>query len=100
LRGVELSADDLLRREVIGALMCSSAVDFAAVAAVHGVEFREYFATEIDALTPLAADGLVEVGADSITVTARGRLLVRTIAMVFDRHLREQREHARYSRVI
>jgi oxygen-independent coproporphyrinogen-3 oxidase len=99
-RGVELGADDLLRRDVIGALMCSSVVDFAAIATAHGVEFREYFAAELDALRPLAADGLVEVGAESITVTARGRLLVRTIAMVFDRHLREQREHARYSRVI
>jgi len=99
-RGVELSADDLLRRDVIGALMCSSVVDFDAIAAAHGVEFQEYFATELEALLPLAVDGLVELGPESITVTARGRLLVRTIAMVFDRHLREQRERARYSRVI
>jgi oxygen-independent coproporphyrinogen-3 oxidase len=99
-RGVELGSDDLLRRDVIGALMCSSMVDFDAVAAAHGVGFREYFAPELDALAPLVADGLVEVGAKSITVTSRGRLLVRTIAMIFDRHLREQRESARYSRVI
>ena len=99
-RGVELDADDLVRRQVIGALMCGSAVDFRAIRAARGVEFTEYFATELDALAPLAADGLVEIGADSIVVAPRGRLLMRTVAMVFDRHLREQRERARYSRVI
>ena len=99
-RGVELDADDLVRREVIGALMCGSTVDFGAIRGAHDIEFGEYFATELDALAALAADGLVEIGADSIVVAPRGRLLMRTVAMVFDRHLREQRERARYSRVI
>ncbi|HEX8011272.1 MAG TPA: oxygen-independent coproporphyrinogen III oxidase [Casimicrobiaceae bacterium] len=99
-RGVELTADDLVRRDVIASIMCSSVVDFAAVAAAHGVEFGDYFATELEALAPLAEDGLVEIGAGSIVVTPRGRLLLRTVAMVFDRYLREQRERTRYSRVI
>jgi oxygen-independent coproporphyrinogen-3 oxidase len=99
-RGIELDADDRVRREVIGALMCGSKVDFGAISSGHGVEFSDYFATELDALAPLAADGLVEVGPESIVVTPRGRLLMRTVAMTFDRHLREQRERARYSRVI
>ena len=99
-RGIELDADDRVRREVIGALMCGSKVDFGAISSAHGVEFRDYFATELDALAPLAADGLVELGPESIVVTPRGRLLMRTVAMVFDRHLREQRERAKYSRVI
>ncbi|HZI84711.1 MAG TPA: oxygen-independent coproporphyrinogen III oxidase [Casimicrobiaceae bacterium] len=99
-RGRQLDADDLLRREVIGALMCGSIVDFAAVGARHGMSFRDYFAPELDAIAPLAADGLVEIAADSMAITPRGRLLMRTVAMVFDRYLREQREHARYSRVI
>lgn len=99
-RGVELTADDLVRREVIGSLMCRSSVDLTAIAAAHGVECHEYFSAELDALAPLAEDGLVEVGPGSIVVTPRGRLLLRSVAMVFDRHLREQRERARYSRVI
>jgi len=37
---------------------------------------------------------------DAIAVSVRGRLLMRTVAMVFDRFLRGQREKARYSRVI
>jgi hypothetical protein len=35
-----------------------------------------------------------------LSVTSRGRLLVRTIAMPFDRHLREARERTQYSKVI
>jgi oxygen-independent coproporphyrinogen-3 oxidase len=43
---------------------------------------------------------LVEIEPDAIKVTPRGRFLVRTVAMVFDRYLREQRERVGYSRVI
>jgi len=100
LRGFELDADDLIRRDVIQRLMCDFDLDFASVGAKHGIRFSEYFATDLAALAPLAADGLAEVTAAGIQVTPRGRLLVRTIAMQFDRYLREAREQARYSRVI
>lgn len=99
-RGHRLSADDLLRRDVIQALMCSFAVDFAAIGETHGIAFDRYFGPELEALGPLAEDGLVDVSTRGIAVTPRGRLLVRTVAMVFDRFLREAREQARYSRVI
>jgi oxygen-independent coproporphyrinogen-3 oxidase len=100
LRGVELDADDLIRRDVIQKLMCDFDLDFAAAEARHGIVFADYFAPELVALQPLAADGLVELSARAIRVTARGRLLVRTVAMQFDRYLREARERAQYSRVI
>jgi len=99
-RGWQLSADDLLRRNVIQALMCQFSVSLKSVEDASAVAFHEYFAAELEALKPLAEDGLIEVTSDAITVTPRGRLLVRSVAMVFDRYLREQREHARYSRVI
>ncbi len=99
-RGWKLSADDRLRRDVIQALMCQFTVDFAAIESAHGISFGHYFDLELQALEALAADGLVEVTPDRIGVTPRGRLLVRTVAMVFDRYLRAQRAPARYSRVI
>ena len=34
------------------------------------------------------ADGFVSVDAEAVTVTPLGRLFVRNVAMVFDRHLR------------
>jgi oxygen-independent coproporphyrinogen-3 oxidase len=100
VRGVELDADDLLRREVIQKLMCDFDLDFPAIEAKHGIHFAEYFAPDLAALAPLAADGLVEVDAKGIKVTPRGRLLVRTVAMQFDRYLRDAQQKAQYSRVI
>jgi oxygen-independent coproporphyrinogen-3 oxidase len=99
-RGWRLSADDRLRRDVIHALMCQFTVSIAAVEATHGITFSRYFAIELDGLKPMIDDGLVEIAPDTITVTSRGRLLVRNVAMVFDRFLREQQKRASYSRVI
>lgn len=99
-RGWQLSADDLLRRDVIQALMCQFRVDFAEIESGHSISFGDYFGAEFEALEALAVDGLVEIAPERITVTSRGRLLVRTVAMVFDRYLRAQRAPARYSRVI
>lgn len=48
-------------------------------------------------------DGLVTVEAERITATSRGRLLLRIIAMCFDRYLNQPAQldqRPRYSRVI
>ena len=48
----------------------------------------------------MEAAGLLSVGDRWISVLPPGRMLVRAIAMVFDRYLRTDRERARYSKVI
>ncbi len=100
MRGVTLDADDLLRRDVIQKLMCEFRLDFAALERRHGICFAERFAPELAALVPMVADGLATLSADALVVTPRGRMLVRNVAMVFDRYLRDARERAGYSRVI
>jgi oxygen-independent coproporphyrinogen III oxidase len=100
LRGIELSADDLLRRTVIHALMCHFCLSMESVEIAHLIDFPAYFRTELAELRELQNDGLVEVRDGWIYVTPRGRLLVRNIAMVFDRYLREKAMRAQYSRVI
>lgn len=99
-RGWQLSTDDVLRRDVIQALMCAFSISFRSVEDRYDISFHEYFSPELEALETFADDGLIEFASEAIIVTARGRLLVRAIAMVFDRHLRAQRDSARYSRVI
>jgi oxygen-independent coproporphyrinogen-3 oxidase len=99
-RGVALTDDDLVRRDAIQRLMCDFDLDFAAFGAKHGIRFTEYFAPELAALAPLADDGLLDMNAERIVVTPRGRLLVRIVAMQFDRYLREMRDRATYSKVI
>ena len=100
LRGIELTADDLLRRAVIQSLTCNFRVSIESIEIAHLIDFKSYFAAELADLRRLEADGLVEIGPEWIVVTPRGRLLVRTVCMVFDRYLRERARGATYSKVI
>ncbi len=100
MRGVELDADDLMRRDVIQKLMCNFELDFADASREYGIRFEDYFAPDLAALRPLAADGLVDLNDNGVKVTPRGRLLVRTVAMQFDKYLREATAMAKYSKVI
>ena len=99
-RGLERSADDLVRAAVMQALTCHFRVSIESIELAHLVDFASYFAAELHDLRRLQADGLVELSPDWIVVTAKGRLLVRAICMVFDRHLRERTTRASYSKVI
>jgi len=98
-RGIKLSADDLLRREIITQLICNFQLDMPAIAGRFGIDFPDYFATELNELHDIAADGLITLDADTIRVLPAGRLLIRNVCMVFDRYLRESRDQ-RYSKVI
>lgn len=100
LRGIELTADDLLRRAIIQALMCHFELSIESIEIAHLVRFREYFAEELQDLRVMEQAGLVKIDDEWISVQPAGRLLVRGIAMVFDRYLRSDRERARYSKVI
>jgi len=101
-RGLSLDADDRVRADVIQQLMCNGMVDFAAIERRHDIEFNEYFRGALLRLQPLIEDGLAERTATGIAATARGRLLLRIIAMCFDKYLDDHAAGARprYSRVI
>jgi oxygen-independent coproporphyrinogen-3 oxidase len=99
-RGLELSEDDELRASVIETIMCHGRLDFATVAESFGLDFSHYFGAELEALAPLADDGLIKFDERGFQVTPAGRLLLRPVAMVFDRYLREQANKARFSKVI
>ncbi len=98
VRGVELDDDDRLRADVIQALMCFDELDTGRFGGTHSIDFDSYFEAEMERLVPLTDDGLVSFDGRTIRVTSRGRLLLRSIAMVFDRHL--NRTPMRYSKLI
>jgi oxygen-independent coproporphyrinogen-3 oxidase len=103
-RGLQLQRDDILRADVIQALMCQGELDLRAIEARHEIDFATYFADALPRLQALAADGLVELRPGRIEVTSRGRLLMRIIAMCFDAYLTPSAAPAAaptgYSRVI
>ncbi|HTL14546.1 MAG TPA: oxygen-independent coproporphyrinogen III oxidase, partial [Thermomonas sp.] len=101
-RGMRLDEDDQLRADLIQSLMCQGEVPVAALERRYAIDFRSYFAEALARLRPLQDDGLVRVEGDRITATSRGRLLLRNIAMCFDRYLDQPATVAtpRFSRAI
>jgi oxygen-independent coproporphyrinogen-3 oxidase len=98
-RGLVLSWEDLLRRDVILAIMGRFRLDKVEIEERWGIDFDAHFAPEVAALAPLAADGLVELPPGRIEVTTVGRLLVRNVAMLFDEYL-HARPEVQYSRTV
>jgi oxygen-independent coproporphyrinogen-3 oxidase len=100
-RGLRISAEDLLRNDIIQRLMCHGTLDIRDIEDKFDIDFATHFADALARLAPLQADGLVEVDAGHITATARGRLLMRIIAMCFDAYLGQPTAApARYSKAI
>jgi oxygen-independent coproporphyrinogen-3 oxidase len=88
MRGLRLSADDRLRRELLQQLYGSGRVDKHALHRHFEIDFDAYFADELLRLRELEDLGLLSVKPDSLELTMPlGRLLVRVVAAVFDRYL-------------
>ncbi|HEX8989326.1 MAG TPA: oxygen-independent coproporphyrinogen III oxidase [Rhodocyclaceae bacterium] len=100
MRGLELTADDLLRRSIIQALMCHFELSIESIEIAHLIDFKSYFAAELADLREMEQAGLLKIEDQWISVLPRGRMLVRVIAMAFDKYLRSDRERVRYSKVI
>lgn len=98
-RGVQLSEDDELRRDVITRLISHFHLNFAKLDAQWNIRFKEYFADELNALAPMIKDGLLTMSNEDIYITAKGRLLIRNICMVFDAYLKAGTTN-RFSKVI
>jgi oxygen-independent coproporphyrinogen-3 oxidase len=100
VRGLALSRDDMIRRSVIMALMCQGQVAFESIGLAFLIEFKTYFASEIEKLQKLEEQGLVILEASGIQVTEMGWFFVRAVAMVFDRYLQTDRNRAKFSKII
>ena len=87
IRGIEASMDDLMRRRIIQMLMCHFELSMQAVELAYPVTFKEYFAPELEKLRAFESDGLIKIEDNWLTVTLKGRLLIRNICMAFDKYL-------------
>ncbi|CAI1625395.1 Oxygen-independent coproporphyrinogen-III oxidase [Serratia entomophila] len=99
-RGLAMTQDDCLRRDVIKTLICNFQLEYQPIEWRHGIDFAAYFAEDLQLLAPFERDGLVERDGLGIRVTPRGRLLIRNICMCFDIYLRQQVRNQQFSRVI
>ena len=99
-KGLLVDDDDLIRAAVIQDLMCYDSLSFDEFGTKHGIDFREYFASEIGKLNVLEDDGLIELSDAGISITPSGRLLLRNIAMTFDRYIDLEENDNRVSKAI
>lgn len=98
-RGFALNQDDRLRAALISQLICHFTLDIKAFSAQWQLgSFWQYFDTALQQLQPFMEDGLIEVYAERLQVTALGRLWVRSICACFDAYLQQGQQ--RYSKVV
>jgi oxygen-independent coproporphyrinogen-3 oxidase len=99
-RGFRLSDDDLLRRTVIGNLLCHGVVVKREIESRFSIVFDDYFQDALEQLVPCAEDDLVELGREEIRATPLGRIFLRNIAMPFDAYLKTAPEKPVFSRTL
>src|SRR3569623_683105 len=102
-RGIKLNMDDMLRRLIIQMLMCNFELPISSIELAYPVTFKNYFASELEKLRKMEEDGLLSIDEEWLTVTPKGRLLIRNICMVFDRYLNTENSKPaplRYSKTI
>jgi oxygen-independent coproporphyrinogen-3 oxidase len=99
-KGLLIDDDDRLRAAVIQDLMCYDSLSYDDFGARHNIDFREYFADEIKKLKVLEDDDLLELSDAGIGITPKGRLLLRNIAMTFDRYIDLEENDNRFSKAI
>ncbi|MFK7964006.1 MAG: oxygen-independent coproporphyrinogen III oxidase [Burkholderiaceae bacterium] len=100
-RGLALSDDDLLRRDIIMGLMCEGKLDKQAVSKAHAIEFDHYFKESLSALEQYEDLGLVSAAPNEIVVTEEGRRkAMRVIASAFDSRQGQSVETSRYSKAL
>jgi oxygen-independent coproporphyrinogen-3 oxidase len=100
VRGLALSRDDVIRRAVIMAIMCQGSLQYEAIELAYMVDFKTYFAAELEQLKTLHSTGMLILEEGGMQVTDTGWFFVRAVAMVFDRYLQTDRNRARFSKIL
>ena len=87
--GYRMTTDDHIRKETIMQLMCDLVIDKRDIEKKFGIDFEEYFRSDIPKLDQFITEGLVANEPDKIRVVGSGILIIRNIAMCFDAYLEE-----------
>ena len=101
MRGITLTADDILRKTIIMQLMSNFYLDFSVIEQQFNIDFLHHFANELNALKTLENEGLCTTANGAISVSETGKLLIRNIAMAFDSRLQKTpKEQRKFSQSV
>ncbi len=99
-RGCQIDQEDLMRREIIQQLVCHFHLDIPTIENRWHIDFKTFFANEMENLKHMEKDKLLELKSDAIEVREGGRLLVRNICMIFDRYINSADSKGQFSRLV
>ena len=99
-KGIKLSADDLLRKEVNMQLMSNFKLNFKSIESQFHINFKDYFKDALEELKELEQAGLIVINNEGIAVNQTGALLIRNIAMPFDAYLKRLANQKVFSKTI
>lgn len=97
-RGIKLTNEDILRKNIIMKLMNNFFVDIKRIESKFNIDFKSHFRENLAQLDEFIELGFVKVDENFIKISPKGALLVRNIVMVFDEHL--QIQDKRFSKTV
>lgn len=100
MRGMRLNDDDVVRRAVISRLLCHCMLVKKEIEFEFGINFDDYFKNELIRMEDLKIDGLVDLSAESISVTMLGRIFIRNVGMIFDKYLQKPKDKPVFSKTL
>ena len=83
-RGIQLSLDDIIRREIIQHLRAYFIVDKRQIEDEYNINFNDYFCLELVVLKQFVTDNFVELKPDVIQITEQGQQFANLVCRVFD----------------
>ncbi|MDB4083865.1 radical SAM protein [Candidatus Pelagibacter sp.] len=83
-RGIKMSKDDSIRREVIRHIRTFFHVEFDFFEKKHNLNFKNYFEKELKNIKSFVNDGLVEVREKNFVLTSLGEHFSPQVANIFD----------------
>ena len=99
-RGLKLTQDDLLRREVIMEICCKLEFSLTEICHRYHYQAETYLEKEIQDLQEFIADGLITESHSVYHLTGLGRHFLRNICMVFDAWLDQTPVDIKYSKTV
>jgi len=100
MRGLNLSHDDLIRKEIIMNLTCNLELDKKEIEEKYQINFNEYFKNELIECKELESDGLIDIFDEKIIVKSQGQILIRNVSMIWDSYLKRAGNKKLFSKTI
>jgi len=88
--GIELEADDVLRREIMTMILAASCIRVSSIEDKWGIRFRQFFASETEQLKAFEQKNWLDWQQDRFRIHVRGYRELTEICRIFDRRAREQ----------